>query len=77
MSKDTRNEALDNIHDIVVHLLARGGLPPDVQNDLRIAEALARHRDLSDFLDTRDAERLAEIQAAIHRGEVAQAADGN
>jgi hypothetical protein len=69
VSKDTRSEALDNIHDIIVHLLARSDLPPSVQTDLRIAEALARHRDLSDFLDPRDAERLAEIRAAIHRGD--------
>lgn len=64
MSKDTRNEALDNIHDIILSLLTREGLSEDVREDLRIAEAVARHRDLVDFLDPRDAVRLAEIKRA-------------
>jgi hypothetical protein len=64
MSNDTRDEALDNIQDIITSVMVRDDLPPDVRNDLRIAEALARHRDLVDFLDPRDAERLAEIKRA-------------
>ena len=64
MSKDTRDKALDDIHDIITSIIVRDGLPPDVRDDLRIAEALARHRDLVDFLDSRDAERLAEIKRA-------------
>lgn len=61
MSKDTRDEALDNIHDITLALLLREGLPADVYEDLRIMEALARHRDLSDFLDEKAAQRLGQI----------------
>ena len=64
MSKDPRNEALDNIQDIILSLLTREGLPEYVREDLRIAEALARHRDLVDFLDPRRAARLAEIKKA-------------
>lgn len=64
MSKNTRDEALDNIQDIIVGLLARDDLPPDVLEDLQIAEKLARHRDLSGFLTERDAARLAEIKRA-------------
>lgn len=64
MSKDTRDEALDGIQDIVIALLVRDELPADVREDLRIIEVLARHRDLADFLDARDSERQAEIRRA-------------
>ena len=64
LEKDSRSIALDNIQDIILSLLTREGLPDSAREDLRIAEALARHRDLVDFLDSRAAKRLAEIKRA-------------
>jgi len=64
MSRDTRGEALDTIQDIVNFLSAEYELPAEVREYLRIIEALARHRDLSDFLNAADLERLAKIKRA-------------
>jgi hypothetical protein len=69
MSKDSRDEALDGIQDIAIALLVRDDLPADVCEDLEIIEALARHRDLSGFLDSRRNERLAEIRRANETGD--------
>jgi hypothetical protein len=64
MSRDTRDEALDTIQDIVDFLSVEYELPAEVREYLRIIEALARHRDLSDFLNSADIERLAKIKSA-------------
>jgi len=64
MSRDTRDEALDIIQDIATFLSAEYKLPAEVHEYLRIIEALARHRDLSDFLASADIERLDKIKRA-------------
>lgn len=61
MSRDTRDEALDNIQDVANYLLTRNDLSIEISEYLRIIEALARHRDLSHFLDPKDIERLTRI----------------
>jgi hypothetical protein len=43
MTKDTRSEALDKIQEIA-DVLALYDVPADVQEGLRIIEAIARHR---------------------------------
>jgi len=62
MNTDTRNEALDNIQDIANFLLALNDLPNEARECLRMVEALARHRDLSNFLGPADQERLDRIK---------------
>ena len=64
MSKDTRDEALDKIQYVANFLLTRNDLPGDTCEYLRIIEALARHRDLSDFLNPEDNKRLAKMYPA-------------
>jgi hypothetical protein len=46
MTRDTRDEALDKIQEIA-DVLALYDIPDDVQEGLRIIEALARHGDIS------------------------------
>jgi len=62
MNTDTRNEALDNIQDIANFLLATSDLPNEAREYLRIVEVLARHRDLSNFLNPADQELLDRIK---------------
>ena len=61
MSRDTENEALDKIQEIADILSTLGDVPIDVQEGLRIIEALARHRDISN-LNPNDNEWLARIK---------------
>jgi hypothetical protein len=63
MTRDTENEALDRIQDIATVLSTLNDVPIDVQEGLRIIEALARHRDISD-LNPNDNEWLARIKRA-------------
>jgi hypothetical protein len=46
MTKDIRDEALDKIQEIA-DVLSVYDVPEDVHEGLRIIEALARHRDIS------------------------------
>ncbi len=64
MSEQTKNEALDNIQDIALFLAVEYQLPNKVREYVRIIEALARHRDLSNFLDAQDQERLDRAKRA-------------
>jgi hypothetical protein len=61
MSRDTENEALDRIQEIADVLSTLNGVPVDVQEGLRIIEAIARHRDISN-LNPNDNEWLARIK---------------
>jgi hypothetical protein len=63
MSTDTENEALDRIQDIANILSTLNDVPVDVQEGLRIIEALARHRDISE-LNPNDNEWLARMKRA-------------
>ena len=65
MTKDKRDEALDKIHEIAL-VLALYDVPDDVQEGLRIIEAVARHRDISN-VNPADDEWLARIKRAALR----------
>jgi hypothetical protein len=62
MSRDTENEALDKIQDIA-NILSTYDVPPDIQEGLRIIEALASHRDISG-VSPNDDEWLAKMKRA-------------
>ncbi|HYX31351.1 MAG TPA: hypothetical protein VE863_22640 [Pyrinomonadaceae bacterium] len=62
MTKDTRSEALDKIQEIA-DVLALYDVPADVQEGLRIIEAIARHRDISNVNPDHD-KWLARIKRA-------------
>ena len=62
MTNDTRDEALDKIQEIAL-ILAPYDIPDDVQEGLRLIEALARHRDISDVNPDHD-KWLAKIKRA-------------
>jgi hypothetical protein len=63
MSRITENEALDRIQDIANILSTLDDVPADVQEGLRIIEALARHRDISN-VNPNDDEWLARMKRA-------------
>jgi hypothetical protein len=60
VSKDPKEEALDIIHDFALNLLQREDLPPEVERDLELIHALARHQ--YDILSTQDRQRLEKIR---------------
>lgn len=62
MTKDKRDEALDKIQEIA-DVLSLYDVPDDVKEGLRIIEALARHRGISNVNPDFD-EWLARIKAA-------------
>jgi hypothetical protein len=62
MTKETENEALDKIQDIA-NILSTYDVPTDVQEGLRIIEALASTRDIS-RVNPNDDEWLARMKCA-------------
>jgi hypothetical protein len=62
MSRDTENEVFDKIQDIA-NILSTYDVPADVQEGLRIIEALASHRDISG-VNPNDDEWLARMKRA-------------
>jgi len=62
MTKDTRAEALDKIQEIA-DVLSVYDVPDDVREGLRIIEAIARHRDISNVNPDHDV-WLARIKRA-------------
>lgn len=63
MSRETENEALDKIQEIADVLSTFNDMPADVMEGLRIIEALARHRDISN-VNPNDTEWLARLKRA-------------
>ena len=63
MSKDTRVQVLEDIEDLADSLSLRD-LPADVLEDLSLISDLARHTNLSGFLNNCHRERLTEIRRA-------------
>ena len=64
MERDTRDEALEKIQDVVNFLAASYELPAEVSKGLQIIEALTRHGDLPEPLSPEENEWLAKIKGA-------------